>query len=121
MSNRVGGIIFIKVDGEQYRAKGSFTINYGIPKKEAVVGHDGSHGYKEIPQTPFIEGPLTDDRNISLEKLLKLEDATVTCELANGKVAVLRNAWFAGDGNLTTEEGEIDSRFEGLSAEEIRA
>lgn len=117
---RVGGIIFLKVDGQLYRAKGSFTYNIGAPKRDAVVGHDQVHGYKELPQVPFIEGVITDDSEISLEALLLVQDATVTLELANGKIAVLRDAWYAGEGSVTTEEGEIEARFEGLSGEEVR-
>lgn len=117
---RVGGIIFIKVDGVQYQAKGSFTYNFGLPKREGVVGADKVHGYKETPQIPFVEGAITDSGEISAETLLKVKDASITLELANGKTGIWRNGWFAGDGNITTEEGEIAARFESLSAEEVR-
>tara|TARA_R110000803_G_scaffold162194_1_gene225795 strand:+ start:9436 stop:9792 length:357 start_codon:yes stop_codon:yes gene_type:complete len=117
---RIGGKIQIKVDGQQYRAKGSFTYNLGKDKKEAVVGSDGVHGFKVTPQVAFIEGTITDSSNISLEKLLELEDVTVILELANGKIISLSGASFTSEGNVTTEEGEIDARFEGDQAEEIR-
>ena len=120
MSKRVGGIIFIKADGTQYRAKGNWTYNLGHLKKEGVVGADGMHGFKAMPQVPFIEGTITDDSEISLETILDLEDATITLELANGKVISLSQAWFAGEGNVTTEEGEIEARFEGMECDEIR-
>jgi len=42
----------------------------------------------------------------------------VTLQVANGKTIVLRNAWFAGEGTVQTEEGNIAVRFEGLSATE---
>lgn len=117
---RVGGIIFVKVDGVQYRVKGSWTYNLGKAKREAVVGSDSVHGYKELPQVPFIEGTITDDAAVSMEALLTVTGATIILELANGKVISLKDAWFAGDGNFTTEEGELEARFEGLSANEIR-
>ena len=41
-------------------------------------------------------------------------------ELANGKVVLLRDAWYAGEGNVGTEEANIQVRFEGLSGEEIK-
>ncbi len=116
---RVGGIISVKVDGAQHRAKGSWTYNLGRPKREAVVGADVVHGYKETPQPAFIEGEITDRRGLDLAALLDTKNATVTLEAANGKVIVLRNAWFAGDGNVQTEEGNIQVRFEGLSADEV--
>ncbi len=117
---RVGGIIEFKANGELYSAKGNWTYNLGRPKRESVVGSDVVHGYKEMPQVPFIEGAITDRSDMDLASLLELADATVTLQLANEKIIVLRNAVFAGDGNASTEEGEIEVRFEGLSAEEVR-
>lgn len=119
MAERVGGILFVKVNGEQLRAKGSWTYNPGQPKREAIVGADQVHGYKEMPQVPFVEGAMTDSSELDLIKLMNTKDATCTLELGNGKVFVLREAWWAGDGNVTTEEGEIAARFEGISGEEV--
>ena len=111
---RVCGKIFIKANGTQYKAKGSWTYNLGKDKREAVVGADSVHGFKAMPQVPFIEGTITDDSNLSLETLLDLTDATVILELANGKIISLNEAFWAADGNVSTEEGEIEARFEGI-------
>ena len=118
--NRRAGKIFFKVDSTQYDAKGSFTYNLGAAKREAIVGGDKVHGYKETIQVPFIEGEITDSADIGLAKLQALDGVTVTLELANGKTILLRDAWFAGDGNVQTEEANIAVRFEGLSAEETK-
>lgn len=118
--NRVGGLISLKIDGDILFAKGNFTYNLGIPRKEGVVGSDRVHGYKETPQVPYIEGEITDRREISMETIRKIEEATITLELANGKVIVLRQAWEASEGTGNTEEGNAEVRFEGMSAEEIR-
>jgi len=119
--NRVGGIIFLKVDGQQYKVKGSWSYNLGEDKKEAVVGMDGVHGFKVTPQVGFVEGTITDRGDLSVEALLRTEDATITLELANGKVISFAEAYFAGDGNITTEEGEIEARFESIKKpQEIR-
>ena len=117
---RVGGIIQLKVDGQLYQAKGAFDYDIGTPLKEGVVGMDRVHGYKETPQIPYIEGTITDSPEISFEDLSATSDATVTLDLANGKTIVLRNAWWASNSKGNSEEGEIEARFEGLSAEEIR-
>lgn len=118
--SRVGGLLFVKVNGVQFKAKAtSFTYNLGSNKKEGIVGVDSVHGYKELPVLPFFEGTITDDAALDVKSLIGQNDVTVTAELANGKVFVLRNAWFAGDTDITTEEGEIPFRFEGLSAEEV--
>jgi hypothetical protein len=120
MSQRRGGIIQLQVNGELHDAKGNFTYNLGRPKREGIVGSDGVHGYKETPQVAFIEGEITDRGNLDLAKLVTMFGATVTLELANGKVIVLRDAWFASEGTGNTEEGNIAVRFEGANGEEIR-
>lgn len=117
--NRRAGIIYLKVSGRTHDVKGSFTYNIGQPKREGIVGHDGVHGFKELPQIPFIEGEITDASDLDLKSILNYEDETVTLELNNGKTIVLSNAWFAGDGNVSTEDGNIAVRFEGKSGKEI--
>lgn len=117
---RVGGIIEFKINGELFSAKGSFTYNLGRPKRDAVVGSDKVHGYKEMPQSPYIEGAITDNADLSLEQLVLVKEATITLSLANGKIVVLREGYYSGDGNVTTEEGEIAVRFDGMDADEVR-
>lgn len=119
MSQRRGGIITVQVNGEKYDAKGEFTYNLGRPQRSAIVGADTVHGFSETPQVGFIEGEITDRSDLDLEALVTIEDATVTLALANGKVIALREAWYAGDGNVATQEGNITARFEGYG-EEIR-
>jgi hypothetical protein len=120
-NHRVGGVIELKVDGSILSAKGNFTYNLGRPKREAVVGADTVHGFKETPQACFIEGEITDHASVSLDALTRLENVTAYLRLANGKVIVLRDAWYAGEGTGNTEEGNLGLRLEGISAEEISA
>ena len=121
MANRISGIIYLRIDGVRRNAKGNFTWNLGQPKREMIVGADGVHGFKEMPQVPFIEGEITDTSDLSVTDLVNLTDVTVTLELANGKIIVLRNAVYTADGNVQTEEGNVQIRFEGVSAEELSA
>jgi hypothetical protein len=121
MAQRVGGIIQLQVDGEIHLAKGNFTHNLGRPLREAVVGADKVHGYKETPQVAFIEGEITDDGTLDRDAFVRAKDATVTLDLANGKMVALYDAWFAGDGTGNTEEGNMAVRFEGAEAEEVSA
>lgn len=116
-SKRVGGIIIVKANGVQYQAKGSFTYRLSVPKKEAVVGSDSVHGYKEVPVVGFIEGTITDAADLDLEALQRTTGATVTANLANGKTIGCKDAYYAADGDGTTEEGEIQFRFEGETEE----
>lgn len=117
---RRAGMIQLQTNGEIQDAKGNFTYNMGAPKREPIIGADGVHGFKETPQVAFIEGAITDRSTLDVKALVKLKDVTVTLTLGNGKVIVLRDAWFAGDGNATTDEAEIAVRFEGRNeAEEV--
>ncbi len=120
-NQRVAGLIQLQTNGEVLRAKGAFSYNLGKPMREAVVGRDGVHGYKETPQVAFIEGAITDAGDLNLASLATMRDATVNLKLGNGKMVVLNAAWFAGEGSGSTEEGEVAVRWEGVSAEEVSA
>lgn len=118
-NRRVGGILTLKIDGQAYNAKGAFTYDIGEPKRDAVVGADAVHGFKEMPKVPFIEGAITDTDALDTTALFRARDITATLQLANGKVIVVREGWYAGDGSVDTEEGEINFRIEGMRGEEI--
>lgn len=116
---RRGGLISLQLNGVIHDAKGNFTVGLARTKREGIVGADGMHGYKESPVVQFIEGAVTDRGTLDVDALVNFKDGTVTLESASGKVYVARNAYYAGDGTLTTEEGEIPVRFEG-EIEEVR-
>lgn len=117
MAERIGGTLFVAVNGVRISVKGNWEVGLGRPKREGVPGMDTIHGYTEKQQVPFFAGDATAGQRLDLPALLDVRDATITAELANGKVAVLRDAWHAGDGVLNTEEGNVPLRFEGLSCE----
>jgi len=120
MGQRRGGIISLTLSGEILDAKGNFSYNLGQPMREGIVGSDRVHGYSEKPQIPFVEGEITDRFDLDLKNsLFALTDGTITLQVGNGKTVVLRGAWFAGEGNVQTEEGNIAVRFEGEVAEEF--
>lgn len=120
-NRRQGGVIEVKADGTRYQAKGEFTYNVNKFKRESIVGQDSVHGYKEEPKALFIEGAITDSDDLSLSDVQNLKDVTATLSLANGKTIVLREAFYAADGDVTTGEGEIQFRLEGIDGEEIPA
>lgn len=118
MTKRVGGKIFLKADGIQFDAKGQFEYNLGADKRDAVIGHDGLHGYKAVPQEAYISGEITDNADLDLANdLLNIEDATIMLELYNGKVISATQAFYSGDGTVQTEEGNVVVRFTGLVEE----
>lgn len=118
-TNRRAGIMYLKVDGEMQDAKGNFTYRPSVPKRSAINGADRTHGFKEEVQEAYIEGEVTDKGTLDLERLCTMEDVTVTLELACGKTFVLREAWYAGEATVGTQEGNINVRFEGMTGEEV--
>ena len=119
MPQRRAGLIQVQINGEIQDAKGNWTYNLGRPMREALIGADRVHGFKETPQVAFIEGEITDRGSLDLAALAQMQDATVTLTMQTGKMFVLSEAWFAGEGTANTEEANIAVRFEGASGEEI--
>ncbi len=114
---RRAGTIQLQTDGTVQDAKGNFTYNLGAAKREPLVGADRVHGYTEKPQPGSIEGAITDRSNLDVKALVNGRDLTITLQLANGKTITASEAWYGGDGNVTTEEAEIEVKWYGTVEE----
>lgn len=112
MSYREHGILNFFMEGDLIKAKGSFSYNLGLPKKEATLGMDRVHGFTSKPQVAFIEGDITLDGQDDVKKILKLDDFTAMLELRNGKIITLREAWINSEGTVEVEEGTLNIRIE---------
>ena len=117
---RIAGYLTLQMNGEIYNAVGSFTYNVGSPKREVLMGPDRIHGYKELPQVGFIEGEIRDSTDLDIAALTTIKGATATLQLANGKTFLLKDAVYTADGNVQTDEANIQLRLEG-KGEEIPA
>jgi hypothetical protein len=111
---RIAGTAYVKVDGDQYTLAGTLTVSPAAVTREGLAGLSGVAGYKEMPRVPFIEGEFYMTTGVSLPAIEAITNATITAELANGKVYVLRNAWHAGAIEANAGEGTFTARFEGL-------
>src|SRR5579871_4325433 len=119
MAQRIAGICFFKVDGIQFSLRGAFTVQPLDTDKTGIAGQDGFHGYSEMPVVPYIEGEISDRGTLSLKALQDITDSTVTAELANGKVYILSDAFYAGkEAPIETVDGKIKVRFEGANCSE---
>lgn len=119
---RIGGTFTLTIDGEPFQVKGSASINLGQPKREAIVGHDGVHGYKETPQAPSISCDISCMPGVSIkDKLLNMTSSTVSITAANGSTYFVEKAFFTGDGVIETEDGKIQFECSGMSADEVTA
>jgi hypothetical protein len=119
VANRIAGVAFLKVDGAQFPLHGNFTVSPSAVERAGIAGQDYVHGYQELPRIPFIEGDVSLDPALSMEDIEAVTNATVTAELANGRVYVLREAWCKSALELNTREGTVRIRFEGTSCDEI--
>lgn len=117
--NRIAGVAFVKVDDRQLELRGSLTVSTDLFEREGIAGQDSVHGYKETPRVPFIEGDFSTTAELSMDFIASITEATVTAELANGKVYLLRDAWTANAREIDAEEGQVQIRFEGMSGQEL--
>lgn len=119
MAQRIAGTAWYKVDGAIYPLRGNFTVSPSAVERAGLAGQDYVHGYSELPRVPYIEGDVSLDPALSMDDVESRVDVTVTAELANGKVYVLREAWCRSALELNTREGQTRIRFEGVSCDEI--
>ena len=116
----IGGMLYLEVNGARIDAKGEFTYGLGLPKRTPIIGADNVHGWSTEVQVPYIEGALTVTGTTDEKAICTLEGATATLQLQNGKVFVLTQACYAGEGNIKTKESEMAMRLEGIRGEVIK-
>jgi hypothetical protein len=113
------GIVYIKLDGVQYMAKGDFKYKLGGLKREASRGVDGHTAMKEMFENGKIEGNIADPGSLDLKAIQTAENISVQLEMNNGKVVVLRNAFYTGDAEMDAIEGQTTIVFEGPECVEM--
>ena len=118
-TNRIGGVLSLRVDGNQYEARGSFTVTPSTVKRTGVAGQDGVHGYIEEPIVPQIKGDLSIGNELSFEILEQITDSTVQVALANGVTYVLTQAWVTSAFVIDAHDGKCEVTFEGFTCEEL--
>ena len=113
-TNRVAGTCYLSVDGRRLARVGEFSYRPSNPTREAKVGADGYHGYKEKPTQGQIKAKLRDTGGTSVAQLGQMTNVTVMAELANGKTVIGRNMFVAGEPVAAdAEEAEIEITWEG--------
>lgn len=108
------GVVFLRVNGAQYRITGSnFKVQALARDVQPVANGDGTVSYTSMTAIQSIECELRDTGDFSIQGLGALRDATVTAELNNGKVYILRNARYVGLPELNSMDGTIAAKFVG--------
>src|SRR6516162_9144322 len=119
MAQRIAGIAFLKVDGNQFPLRGNFTVSPSPLERAGIAGQDYVHGFSELPRVPYIEGDVSTTPQLSIDALDAMTNVTITAELANGHTYVLREAWCKSAQEINTREGQTRVRFEGISCDEV--
>src|SRR5678815_5551178 len=88
------GIKQVSLDGVVLDAKGEWSYSLGGEKRETVAGQDRIHGVKITRIPAFMEGMVTDGKDIDLKKLTASNDSNVTLDLQNGKTIKLGHAYY---------------------------
>lgn len=118
-SKALGGQLFLKVDGTQYRINGTWSVQPNNTKNTGKPGRSGDiPGYTVETIVPYFEGNATDYGGLSVQALMNITNSTITCELINGKVYTLIGAWYAGDSKIDVTTADIPLRFEGTVCNE---
>jgi hypothetical protein len=120
MAQRLGGVSFWYRGGRQMALRGNFTVSPGTSVRTGVAGLDRPHGFIEEPRVPFMEGDVSLEPGTNVGDIHAIDDETITAELANGSVFVLRNAWHATAIEINAHDGMFRVRFEGMSAKEFQ-
>lgn len=117
-TNRLAGIAYISVDGQNYMLAGDLSYSVSKVTRETIAGQDRVHGYSEKPHAGFISGTLRDVSGLSVASFNAMTNNTVTLELANGKTIIGRNMWTVEAQEVKTSEGTFEVKWEGFSVEE---
>jgi len=117
-TNRIAGVCYLSVDGQRVALVGEFSYRPASPTREAKMGADGFHGYKEKPQQGQIKAKLRDSGGVKVADLGAMTNVTVTAELANGKTVIGRNMFVTEAPSADSEEAEIEITWEGPDVSE---
>jgi hypothetical protein len=117
-SNLIAGIAQVTVDGATYQLEGSAKYSPSSVKREAMVGQDGFHGWKETPVTGSISMSIRDAGDMTVGSFNTMRNATVVLSLANGKIVVGRNMGTTDVQEVDTEDAKFDVKFEGPQVSE---
>src|ERR1700741_2255216 len=115
MAQRIAGIAFLTVDGDQLALRGNFTVSPSSVERTMIAGQDGVHGYQELPRVPYIEGDISLLPDVNLEDIEAQVDVTVIAQLANQKQYTLIGATCKSALEGNTRDGQARVRWEGLS------
>ena len=118
-ANFLAGTAYFSINGKRRRLSGEFSWQPSTSTREALIGMDGFHGYKQKPAAGMIKAKLRDGSDVSVTDLGNMAGVTITVELANGKTVSGSNMFTTEQPTVEAEEGTIDLTWAGGSVTEI--
>jgi hypothetical protein len=117
-TNRLAGIAYLTVDGQNYMLSGDFAYSVSSVTRETLAGQDRVHGYSEKPVAGSMSGTIRDAGGLTVADFNAMTNVTVVAELANGKTIVGRNMWTVDSQEVKTADATFEVKWEGLDVEE---
>jgi Phage tail tube protein len=112
-SNLIAGIATLAVAGVVQQLAGPAVYSPATVKREAMIGPDGFHGWKETPVLPYAKVSIRDAGDMTVADFNAMRNITLTLNLANGKTVVGRNMGTTETVEVDTDEAKFELRFEG--------
>jgi hypothetical protein len=121
MANRIGGVLYLTIDGQQYAPRGNWSVTPSTVKREGIAGQTGVDGFTEMPVVPGAKGDLSMVPGLSLTALQNITNSTLTLALANGTTYVLAGAFSKPPFEADTAEGKVAVEFGCVTCDELVA
>jgi len=119
-TNQITGKFFVRVNGNLLPLSGDASVDPGGAKREAVVLNDGAVKYRESLESAKVECTVIDDGSIGAKDIQAITGATIIVESDAGRRWTINNA-FCTDIPKINSKGEIEAKFEGDEAEEVKS
>lgn len=113
-NRRLAGITVFAVNGTSFPVT-EFAWDPAPFEATMLTSLSGVDGYEEKPVAPYISGKFRDGRSASITSFVGLRNATVVCQLANGKQIVGHNMVYTGRAAVAGADATFDFKFEGLA------
>ena len=117
-TNRLAGVATVSGDGETFMLSGDLAYGVSTFSRETMIGQDRVHGYSEKPHPGFISATIRDSGGTGVARINAMTNATVVCELANGKTIIGRNMWTVDVQEVKTTDATFDVKWESFLVEE---
>lgn len=113
---RIAGTAHFKLNGANYSTgmEEGYTIKIKNRTAKPIGSSDGAIHYAETVEPDVISGSFLTTPDLNPMSVNLMRDVTIQVELANGQTAVLRNAFYTGDGAVDTQKGSFNVEFTGV-------